>query len=434
MALMNSRIKKYYDIAKIKLYPICRSLTGNGTRETLKIIKKYFPELKIFKERSGKKVFDWNIPPEWNIQNAYVIDKFGNKIIDFKKNNLHIVGYSIPVNKTIKKVELFNHLHSIPNQPKAIPYITSYYNRYWGFCVSDEKKKLFQKKYSKKDKFKVVIKSNLNKFGFLHYGELLIKGKSKKEILISTYVCHPSMANNELSGPIVSMCLIDFFRKFKKLEKTLRFIFIPETIGSITYLSKNLEKLKKNIIGGYNLSCIGDDRDYSCMFSKYNNTQADKALRLAYKKLNIKFKSYSFLKRGSDERQYCSPSVDLPIASIFRTKYGEYPEYHTSLDDFKLVTKKGIRGGFNVSKKAIEILLKTSIPKNRIICEPQMGKRNLYPKLSIKKPKNETRNLMNFLQYADGKNSLEEISKLIKLNFTKTKRVYDQLKINNLVD
>ncbi len=406
MALMNSRIKKYYDIAKIKLYPICRSLTGNGTRETLKIIKKYFPKLKIFKERSGKKVFDWNIPPEWNIQNAYVIDKFGNKIIDFKKNNLHIVGYSIPVNKTIKKVELFNHLHSIPNQPKAIPYITSYYNRYWGFCVSDEKKKLFQKKYSKKDKFKVVIKSNLNKFGFLHYGELLIKGKSKKEILISTYVCHPSMANNELSGPIVSMCLIDFFRKFKKLEKTLRFIFIPETIGSIAYLSKNLEKLKKNIIGGYNLSCIGDDRDYSCMFSKYNNTQADKALRLAYKKLNIKFKSYSFLKRGSDERQYCSPSVDLPIASIFRTKYGEYPEYHTSLDDFKLVTKKGIRGGFNVSKKAIEILLKTSIPKNRIICEPQMGKRNLYPKLSIKKPKNETRNLMNFLQYADGKNSL----------------------------
>ena len=242
------------------------------------------------------------------------------------------------------------------------------------------------------------------------------------------------MANNELSGPIVSMCLIDYFKRMKQLEKTLRFIFIPETIGSITYLSKNLEKLKKNIIGGYNLSCIGDERNYSCMFSKYNNTQADKALRLAYKKLKIKYKSYSFLKRGSDERQYCSPSVDLPIASIFRTKYGEYPEYHTSLDNFKLVTKKGILGGFNVSKKAIEILLKTSIPKNRIICEPQMGKRNLYPNLSIKQPKNETRNLMNFLQYADGKNSLEEISKLIKLNFNKTKRVYDQLKKNNLVD
>jgi aminopeptidase-like protein len=431
---MDTRIKKYYDIAKKDLYPICRSLTGRGTRKTLKIIKNYFPKLKIFKEKSGKKVFDWNIPPEWNIQNAYVMDKFGYKIIDFKKNNLHIVGYSIPINKTIKKDELFKHLHSIPNQPKAIPYITSYYKRYWGFCVSDEKKKLFQKKYSKKDKFKVVINSNLNKSGFLNYGELLIKGKSKKEILISTYICHPSMANNELSGPIVSMCLIDFFKRFKKLEKTLRFIFIPETIGSIAYLSKNLEKLKKNIIGGYNLSCIGDEKNYSCMFSKYNNSQADKALRLAYKKLKIKYKSYSFLKRGSDERQYCSPSVDLPIASIFRTKYGEYPEYHTSLDDFNLVTKKGILGGFHVSKKAIEILLKTSIPKNRIICEPQMGKRNLYSNLSIKQPKNETRNLMNFLQYADGKNSLEEISKLIKLNFNKTKRVYDQLKKNNLVD
>ena len=160
------------------------------------------------------------------------------------------------------------------------------------------------------------------------------------------------MANNELSGPIVSMCLIDYFRKFKNLEKSLRFLFIPETIGSITYLSKNLDNLKKNIIGGYNLSCIGDERNHSCMFTKYNDSQSDKALLLAYKKLGIKFKIYSFLQRGSDERQYCSPGVDLPIASIFRTKYGEYPEYHTSLDDFTLVTKKGIKGGYEVSKKA----------------------------------------------------------------------------------
>ncbi len=434
MPLMDSRIKKYYDIAKIKLYPICRSLTGNGTRKTLKIIKKQFPKLKIFKEKSGKKVFDWNIPPEWNIQNAYVIDKFGNKIIDFKKNNLHIVGYSIPVNKKIKKDELFKHLHSIPNQPKAIPYITSYYKRYWGFCVSDEKKKLFQKKYGKYDKFKVVIKSSLNKFGHLNYGELLIKGKSQQEILISTYICHPSMANNELSGPIVSMCLIDYFKKIKNLEKSIRFLFIPETIGSITYLSKNLDYLKNNIIGGYNLSCVGDEKNHSCMFTKYNNTQSDKALFIAYKKLRLKFKVYSFLKRGSDERQYCSPGVDLPIASIFRTKYGEYPEYHTSLDNFKLVTKKGIKGGFKVTKKAIEILLKTIIPKNKIICEPQMGKRNLYPSISTKKPKKNTRNLMNFLQYCDGKNSLKDISKQIKLSDIQTKKIYLLLKKNKLVE
>ena len=159
------------------------------------------------------------------------------------------------------------------------------------------------------------------------------------------------------------------------------------------------------------------------MFTKYNDSQSDKALLLAYKKLGIKFKIYSFLQRGSDERQYCSPGVDLPIASIFRTKYGEYPEYHTSLDDFTLVTKKGIKGGYEVSKKAIEILLKTTIPKNKIICEPQMGKRNLYPSISTTKPKKNTRNLMNFLQYADGKNSLNNISKLIKLNLSKTKKI-----------
>ena len=431
---MDSRIKKYYDIAKIKLYPICRSLTGNGTRETLKIIKNNFPKLKIFREKSGKRVFDWKIPPEWNIQNAFVLDKSGKKIIDFKKNNLHLVGYSVPINKVIKRDELIKHLHSLPKQPKAIPYVTSYYKKYWGFCVSDINKKIIIKKYHKNDKFKIVIKSSLNSHGYLNYGELVLKGNSQKEILISTYICHPSMANNELSGPIVSMCLIDYFKKFKNLNKTLRFIFIPETIGSITYLSKNLLKLKRNLIGGYNLSCIGDERNYSCMFSKYKNTQADKALIKAYKELGIKFKSYSFLKRGSDERQYCSPFVELPIASIFRTKYGEYPEYHTSLDNFNLVTTKGISGGFNVAKKAIELLLKTSIPVNKIICEPQMGKRNLYPHLSLKKPKNHTRDLMNFLQYADGKNSLDDISKLIKLSLSKTKKIYLLLKKNSLVD
>ena len=190
--------------------------------------------------------------------------------------------------------------------------------------------KKIQKEYSDKDIFKVVINSNFKKKGFLNYGELILKGESKEEILISTYLCHPSMANNELSGPIVSMGLINYFRNLKKLEKTLRFVFIPETIGSISYLSKNLKQLKKNVIAGYNLSCIGDERQYSCMFTKYNNTPSDEAIIEAYKNLKIKkFKVYSFLERGSDERQYNSPGVDLPIASIFRTKYGKYPEYHT---------------------------------------------------------------------------------------------------------
>ena len=428
-------IKKFYKLGKNELFPICRSITGNGIRKTLKIIKKNFSKLQIHEVPSGTKVFDWSVPREWNIDDAYVIDKKNKKIIDFKKNNLHLINYSIPINKVITKKELFKNIHSLPKLPKAIPYITSYYNNNWGFCVNHKQKLLFEKKYKNHDKFKVVIKSNFKNNGSLTYGELIIPGKSKKEILISTYICHPSLANNELSGPIVSLCLIDYFSKIKNLQKTLRFIFIPETIGSITYLNKNLENLKKNVVGGYNLTCIGDDRQYSCMLSKYENTPSDTAIIEAFKKLKIKYKKYSFLERGSDERQYNSPGIDLPIASIFRTKYGKYPEYHTSLDDFNLVTLKGISGGYKVAKTAITLLLEKIIPKNNVLCEPQMGKRNLRPNISIKNkytnlsgaagtPSLLSKNLMNFLQYADGKNDLKNISKIIKTNYKTTFQLY----------
>ena len=427
-------IKKYYNIAKIKLFPITRSLTGDGVKKTLNIIQKEFPKLKIKKFKSGTKVFDWNIPEEWNVTDAYVIDKYNNRIIDFKKNNLHLVGYSIPIKKNITKKELFKNLYFLKNQPKAIPYITSYYKRRWGFCISYNEYKILDKRYSLNDKFKVVINSNLNKKGNLNYGELILKGKSKKEILISTYICHPSMANNELSGPIVSMGLINYFKN-KKLNKTLRFVFIPETIGSISYLSKNLKYLKENVIGGYNLSCIGDERQHSCMFSKYQNSPSDEAVIEAYKLLKIKnYKVYPFLKRGSDERQYNSPGIDLKISSIFRTKYGEYPEYHTSLDNFNLVTLKGCVGGFNVARKSIEILLERIYPKCKIMCEPQMGKRGLYPTLSTKNENKLTRSYMDFLQYADGTNSLEKISNLIKLELNSVKKINSILFKNNLIN
>ena len=425
--------KKYYNIAKNTLFSINRSLTGRGVIKTLKIIQKEFPKIKIKRIKSGTKVFDWNIPPEWNVTYAYVLDKNGLKIIDFKKHNLHLVGYSTPLKKTLTKKDLFKNLYFLKNQPEAIPYITSYYKKRWGFCVSYNQFKQFDKKYSLKDKFQVVINSSLKNNGNLNYGELILKAKSKQEILISTYICHPSMANNELSGPIVSMGLIDYFSK-KKLNKTLRFIFIPETIGSISYLSMNLNYLKDNVIGGYNLSCIGDDRQHSCMFSKYQNSPSDEAIIEAYKRLKIKnYKVYSFLKRGSDERQYNSPGVDLPIASIFRTKYGEYPEYHTSLDNFNLVTLKGITGGFKVAKKAIEILLERIYPKCKIMCEPQMGKRGLYPTLSTKNKNKLTRSYTNFLQYADGINSLEKISSLIKLDLKSVKKIYKILLNNQLI-
>ena len=433
-------IKKFYNFGKNKLYPLHRSITGDGVRKSLQLIKKNFPRLKIFEIPSGTKVFDWTIPPEWNVNEAYIRDKYNKKIIDFKKNNLHLVAYSIPMNKVLKKEKLFNHLHSLPKQPRAIPYITSFYKKYWGFCISDHEKKILNKKYKNSDRFKVVIKSNFKKKGSMTYGEILIPGKSKQEILISTCICHPAMANNEISGPIVLLCLIKYFQQLKNLEKTLRFIFIPETIGSITYLNKKLEHLKKNVIGGYQLVCIGDERQYSCMLSKYGKTQSDLAIIESFKKLKIKYKKYSFLERGSDERQYNSPNIDLPIASIFRSKYGEYDEYHTSLDDFNLVTEKGIRGGFKVAQTAIKILLKKKIPQNIILCEPQLSRRNLYPSLSNfrSNPKQLDRykytfNVVNFLQYADGKNDLMEISKLIKLSYNETLKLHKVLLKKKLI-
>ena len=254
-------VEKFLKIAIKDLFKINRSITGSGLRKTLKIYKDNFKELKIKKIRCGTRVYDWKIPSEWNVADAFVLDKYNKKIIDFKKNNLHLVGYSTAKKQFIKKEELLRHLHSLPNQPNAIPYVTSYYQKNWGFCVTDIQKKTIKKNYSTKDKFKVIIKSSFSKKGFLNYGELIIRGKSKQEILISTYICHPSMANNELSGSIVSLSLIDYFKK-RKNNKTLRFIFIPETIGSISYINKNFKHLKKYVIGGYNLSCIGDEKTF----------------------------------------------------------------------------------------------------------------------------------------------------------------------------
>ena len=427
------KLKKYYNLGRNILYPINRSITGEGIRQTLEIIKNEFPNLKIKKVKSGTKVFDWTVPSEWNVKEAFVKDKYGKKIIDFKKNNLHLLGYSVAIKKKISKNELLSKISALKKQPNAIPYISSYYKKTWGFCASFNQKKKIEKDYNQKDYFTILIDSKLDKKGVLNYGELVLKGKTKDEILISTYICHPSLANNELSGPIVSMALIDYFQK-QKLQKTIRFIFIPETIGSIVYVNKNINDLKKNIVGGFLLSCIGDERNHSCMLTKYEKSPSDESIIEAYKQLRIKkYKTYSFLERGSDERQYNSPGVDLNIASIFRTKYGDYPEYHTSLDDFKLVTLKGVFGGFKVAKKAIEILLKKIIPKNIYLCEPQMGKRDLYANKTSKYINHKQQQYMNFLQYADGMSSLEKISKKIKVNIKKTKKIYKLLKEKKII-
>ena len=422
---------KIYNLGK-KIFRINRSITGDGLRKTLFYIKTELKNLKIFEIKSGTKVYDWNVPPEWNVKKAYVEDKNKKKIIDIKNNNLHLVGYSIPRRLYLKKKDLLLRIHTLEKQPEAIPYITSYYKKYWGFCASYNLIKKIKKNYSDNDKFFINIESSFKKKGNLTYGELLIPGRSKQEILISTYICHPQMANNELSGPMVSIALAKYFKN-KVNEKSLRFIFIPETIGSITFLKKNINKIKKNIIGGYVLSCIGDERSYSFMPTKYGNSISDIAAKKAFKKLKIKYKQYSFLERGSDERQFNSPGIDLPVASILRSKYGEYPEYHTSLDSFNLVTKKGLNGGFKVAKEAIEIIMNDIVPVSRFLCEPKLQKKNLYESLSTGSGTPDSSKILDFLQYADGKNNIADISKYIKQSLANTYAIYSLLVKNKLL-
>jgi len=409
------------------LFPICRSITGDGVRETLARIKEVLPALKIHEVPTGTKAFDWTVPKEWNIRDAYVLDGNGEKIIDFEKSNLHVVGYSVPVDKDVSLAELQEHLHSLEDRPEAIPYVTSYYKERWGFCIAhNEREKL------KEGTYHVHIDSELTD-GNLTYGELIISGKTEKEILLSTYVCHPSMANNELSGPAVTAYLAKWIQS-KPRTHTYRIVFIPETIGSITYLSKNLEAMKKNTIAGFNITCVGDDRAYSYLPSRDGKTYAD---RIALKVLGAKapgFVKWTYLDRGSDERQYNAPGVDLPVVSIMRSKYESYPEYHTSLDDLDLVTPQGLAGAYDVLKGCITLIEENA--RYRIAClgEPQMGKHGLYPTLSKKSSSLAVKEMMDFIGYCDGTRDLDEISELIKVPVERLKPIIADLRKAKLLD
>jgi aminopeptidase-like protein len=390
------------------LWPITRSISGAGVRETLNIIKRHLPDLVVCEVPTGTKCFDWTVPKEWNIRDAYVIDPNGNKIIDFKDNNLHVVSYSTPIKKTLSLSELQKYLHSLPDQPDAIPYVTSYYQERWGFCLTDNQRKMLVE-----GDYQVYIDSELAD-GSLTYGELIIHGESEKEVFLSTYVCHPSMANNELSGPTVTTYLAKWI-KSQPRKYTYRIIFIPETIGSICYLSKNLGVMKENIIAGYNISCVGDDDAYSYLPSRAEETISDKIALHVLKYTHPDYVEYSYLDRGSDERQYCSPGVDLPIASIMRTKYGEYSQYHTSLDDLNYISAEGLNGAYEVLQQCLMCVEKNNTYRATILCEPKMDKRNMRPTLraGVKLDRN-FKLIMDVLVYADGKNDLLAIAE--KLN------------------
>jgi aminopeptidase-like protein len=412
-----------------ELWPINRSITGEGVRETLKKISSHLPIIKIKSIPSGKKVFDWTVPKEWSVKEAYIVTPEGKKICDFSKNNLHLVGYSIPFKGIVSLDELKKNLYTLSDQPSAIPFVTSYYKKRWGFCIEKN-----QFDTLKNGNYKVVIDSKLFD-GELNYGELLIKGKSNKEIFLSTYICHPSMANNEISGLAVTTFIAKWLQELSKTSYSYRIIFIPETIGSIAYLSRNYKYMKKKIFAGFNVTCIGDDRAYSYIPSRNGNTISDLIAKHVLKWTDPNFIQYSWLDRGSDERQYCAPGIDLPIASIIRTKYGQYPEYHTSLDDLQnVVTSKGLNGGYWVIRKAIEAIERNKKYKVTVFCEPQMGKRGLYPTLSLKKSGEKVKLMMDFISLCDGSASLLEIADRLNVPIWDLYDLTNKLKNYNLID
>ncbi|EKD55020.1 MAG: hypothetical protein ACD_60C00028G0017 [uncultured bacterium] len=392
-----------------ELYPICRSITGDGFRKSLTILQKLLREIKVYEVGSGTACFDWAVPHEWNIREAYVIDPRGQKVIDFKVSNLHVLNYSEPVHKKISLNELNEHLYSLPELPNAIPYVTSYYERRWGFCLAhQERMKLIPGEYE------VYIDSTL-KPGSLTYGELIIPGKSSQEIFLSTYLCHPSMANNELSGPVVTAFLGRWLHELTQRKYTYRLVFVPETIGSIVYLSRHHQELKKKVYAGFNISCVGDDRTYSYLPSRKGNTISDRIAQHVLKHVYPDYIYYSFRNRGSDERQYCSPGIDLPVASIMRSKYGEYPEYHTSLDDLNLVTPSGLLGAYRALMLSLYCLEENKILKTQCYCEPQLGKRGLYSTLGARNSEKSRRDMMDILAYCDGEHDLLAIAELINM-------------------
>ncbi len=405
-----------------ELYPCNRSIMGPDIRSGLKKFIEANPSFIPIKYRTGENVFDWEIPKEWIIREAYIEDQSGLKIAEFSKNNLHLVGYSTSIDERISKNDLLKKIHTLPEMPDAIPYVTSYYKKDWGFCLAhNELSKLTE------DNYKVYIDSE-HKPGELWVLEAVIPGIYKEEIFFSSYLCHPSMANNELSGPVLLNEIVNYVKAIKNRKYTFRFVILPETIGSIAYLSRRTKLLKKNMICGFNLSCVGDERSYSHVKSRLGNNLADKALRAALIGLE-NVNEYNFLERGSDERQYCAPGIDLPVCTFCRSKFGTYPEYHTSKDDFDLVTSNGLLGSFDVLRNIINSFELGIYPCVQVLGEPQLGKRGLWPTSSkLNRGKQHSKIRIDLLAYCDSVHNIFEIAELIKVDL---KTVINELKILN---
>lgn len=353
-----------------ELYPICRSITGDGVRETLRRIQSHIP-IEIHEVPSGTKVFDWTVPKEWNIRDAYVKDSRGQRVIDFQASNLHVVSYSLPFRGKLSLRELRDHLHTLPEHPDWIPYRTSYYHETWGFCIShNDLARLTD------DEYNVLIDSSLES-GNLSYGECVVKGQQDEEVLLSCHICHPSLCNDNLSGIAMTTFLARYLSGLPR-RHTFRFLFIPGTIGAITWLSLN-EELASRITHGLVVACVGDGGKFHYKKSRRGNAEIDIAVEHVLKHSGDEFAIMDFSPYGYDERQFCSPGFNMPVGSLTRTPHGRYPEYHTSADNLSFVSPDHLTESFD---KYLSVLF---IIENNLRflnlnpkCEPQLGKRGLY--------------------------------------------------------
>jgi len=394
-----------------RLWPICRSITGNGVRESFAILSEVAP-YELSEVPSGEKVLDWTVPKEWNIEDAFVEDESGHRVIDFRRNNLHVLGYSVPVDQWFSLDELQPHLYSLPEQPDAIPYFTTYYKERWGFCLEDRRRKALAP-----GRYRAVIRSVLAP-GSLTYGHRLLPAThgGADEVLISSYLCHPSMANNELSGPLVTTYLYRALSRMPERRFNYRFVLVPETIGAIAYLARHGAHLKHHCKAGLVATCCGDGRAITYKRSRRADALIDRCVLDAlgdYRRESGKeFTVLDFFPSGSDERQYCSPGFNLPVGSLMRSMYTAYPEYHTSLDNKSMIS-------FAAMVESIELYLRVclSLEMNETLYstvpygEPMLGPRGLYPTLGgARYTKDVVKDIMYLFNYADGKHDLCDIA------------------------
>ena len=410
-----------------RLYPICRSITGDGLRETLRIIRESIP-LEIREVPSGTKVFDWIVPREWNIRDAWIKNAKGEHIVDFQRLNLHVVNYSTPVRERMRLAELRGHLFTIPDQPNLVPYRTSYYKESWGFCLSENQ--LAQ--MNETEEYDVCIDSSLQD-GSLSYGEYLLKGAEAEEILISCHVCHPSLANDNLSGISLAVALAQWLREEPR-RYSYRFLFIPGTIGSITWLARN-EETVSNIRHGLVLTCVGDPGNMTYKRSRQGNAEIDRASAHILKHSGAPHRIIDFFPYGYDERQYCSPGFDLPVGCLMRSQHGQFPEYHTSADNLDFVQAEALADSLDKCRAVIDVLENNRVYINQQPkCEPQLGRRGLYTGLgSEDERRRHEMALLWVLNLSDGNNDLLAIAERADLPFSQIKLAADALAQTDLL-